>query len=322
MKKEIPILFNTDMLSAILDGRKTMTRRGSGLKEINKSPDSWSWGDAHGGAAPYNMYVDAHGLWFVFWNAGTAKYIKCPYGKPGDVLYVREKTRKYLNEQYEEVLEYATDDTTPLVMHDGDGFTMYRKDGSEKYIPWKPGIHMPKSAARIWLEVVSVRVEQLHNISHEDAVNEGIYKEWDGSHHWYRNYLRNDVKDEAYMMMNAPRSSFKTLWKSINGIESWNANPWVWVVEFKVLSTTGKPDSLKYDAVENSPVVMKPIGVMPSIIWNEHYPSATQENLKERVTSIEQACARYRKANCDIPEEWDRELMDLKTEIKFNSAKK
>jgi hypothetical protein len=104
-------------------------------------------------------------------------------------------------------------------------------------IKWKPSIHMPKDVCRIWLEVTNVRAERLHDITEEDARAEGI-----------REFTKDDklckygLPDWNWQdMFRTAKQSFMQLWCMINGFESWNENPWVWVIEFKVLSTTGKP---------------------------------------------------------------------------------
>lgn len=97
-----------------------------------------------------------------------------------------------------------------------------------KDLSWKPSIHMPKAAARIWLEVEEVRVERLQDIGHQDAVDEGILREWDGTKYWYQDYTKG-----AQGMVTVSQLSYKSLWESINGPESWEQNPFVWVIKFK-----------------------------------------------------------------------------------------
>lgn len=215
MTKQIPILFSTDMVSSTVDCRKTQTRRTRGLKFMNYNPDDWQfeWGE------PMNN------IW-TFTQKSTVneqslrdktffqKQVKCPYGKPGDLLWVRETWGD-------------------------DPFGAYLYLADKNHVPdsgkWKPSIHMPKVAARIWLEVVKVRVERVQDIGLDDSVNEGIESHFSALFQEvrYRDYRGNDGE------WRSPRSSFMSLWQSINGAESWDENTWVWVVEFKVLSTTG-----------------------------------------------------------------------------------
>lgn len=135
---------------------------------------------------------------------------QCRYGQPGDLLWVREKF-------------------APMYSDKGKRMGWYHSTDTDVYNgPWKPSIHMPKAAARIWLEVVSVRVERLNNITEDDAKREGVLKGLDVCREeFYKDYNINMfVFDKA-------KTSFKTLWDSINGEDSWKQNPWVWVIEFK-----------------------------------------------------------------------------------------
>lgn len=182
----IPILFSTPMVQAIMDGRKTQTRRtvktprhklAAGFK-INSTIDgSHKWPEA--------IDENERGL------EGNGCNMECPYGKPGDILWVRESWRG-----------------TP-------GDYVYKANCSDTWVKlhsWRPSIHMPFEACRTFLMVKSVRLERLQDISEEDARVEGI-------------------PNAAYSI--TPKESFSRIWKSINGPESWDANPWVWVVEFE-----------------------------------------------------------------------------------------
>jgi len=140
---------------------------------------------------------------------------RCPYGQSGDVLWVRET--------YFPVFKHIH---APL-FH-GQGKYMYKADmafiGEHK---WKPSIHMPKAAARIWLQITNVRVERLQDISQEDAISEGIEKHF--HHNTFCNYKNGKYELDA-------KYSYLTLWEKINGPESRNANPWVWVLEFQPIA--------------------------------------------------------------------------------------
>lgn len=254
MKKEIPILFSTPMVQAILAGRKTMTRRDNGLHFVNKSPVAWKFN---------RMSLDSKGQFNAhleslpgFFDSYCISHIQCPYGKPGDILWLRETYVKAClsedgggpakGEQWRYWYK-ADNDSTKEGWHHPD------KDGPQPGPRWTPSIHMPKVAARIWLEVTDVRVERLQEISEEDAKAEGVQRNCEGvlakcpactdeckaKDEWFH-YTR-DLDD--FPAFNA-KESFESLWHSINGAESWEANPWVWVVSFKVLSTTGKPEPL------------------------------------------------------------------------------
>jgi len=173
--KERPILFSGPMVRAILEGRKTQTRR-----VVKPQP-------AH-----------IPGIGTVL-NIDTITGRACPYGNPGDRLWVREAWAHR---------RWMLGDASP------NPTTVYRADGEDLKgcARWRPSIHMPRWASRIALEVVSVRVERLQDISEEDAKAEGI--------DWVIGY-RSRIP------------LFSALWERINGLGSWNANHWVWVVEFK-----------------------------------------------------------------------------------------
>lgn len=224
MIKEIPILFSGGLIQPVMTSLKTMTRRLNGLKLINQDPNKWNFIEVE------SPFKGADIFWFE--GQGERVAIKCPYGKPGDLLWVRETWALAWNQ----VLYKANE--------------RYGKYEDQK---WKPSIHMPKKAARIWLQVESIRVERLKDISDIDAIAEGIesYTILDDLI-GYKNYSENARKDflnkSQYQFDNmkeiqsGPIASFCTLWISINGRESWISNPWVWVVSFTVLSVNGKPD--------------------------------------------------------------------------------
>lgn len=230
MTKVRPILFSTPMVEAILDGRKTQTRRTRGLEDINRNPDDWHF---------VGFYSLDDGVGVTFQNCEDFARIKCPYGKspdlffdlPGDLLYVRETWLK-LDKSHIITSPYVYKANCDSVAEDA------RKDYIKAGYPyqWKPSIHMPKAAARIWLEITDIRVERLQDISEEDALAEGVEPMADG----YRNYLPK-LSPTAGFRWPTAYHSFQSLWESINGAESWDLNPWLWVVKFKVLSTTGHP---------------------------------------------------------------------------------
>lgn len=207
--KYIPILFTTEMVQAILDGRKRMTRRTNNLESVNDNPDDWE----------YVRFWDGYAKFMQKYNAINERYIKCPYGQPGDVLWVRETWcwdwKDILNptEKY-----YFYRATTPY---------NYLATGEK----WKPSIHMPKSACRIFLQVTDVRVERLQEITEDDAISEGVYDYQDG---YFKNYFtKKGLRESDGVECILAKGSFQSLWCSINGIKSWDANPLVWVIEFK-----------------------------------------------------------------------------------------
>ena len=207
---EHPILFSTPMVQAILEGRKTMTRR------ISKH-QYWSFSEL--------IDVNNNGI-----TQKTDRSVSCKYGSVGDKLWVRETWCNLNKPGIDPEYVFKTE-------------TLDAEDYDPSEWKWKPSIHMPKAAARIWLEIVSIRVEHLQDISEADAIAEGVLlleteedvQVW-GKAGWgvaqtlnhYKNYLKN-----ADFSIHYAKDSFTTLWYEINGIQSWLDNPWVWVIEFK-----------------------------------------------------------------------------------------
>ena len=243
--KERGMIFNGEMVRAILDGRKTQTRRVIAnvghdnclpLQKRTKTKDGI-----------YTHVMDAH------------IYGLCPFGKIGDRIFVRE-TWSDVNLDGAPAVAYRADDEVCDLMEnesllDEDGAFNYQDTRVSKYQfaawhsdlisgiegNWRPSIHMPRWASRILLEITDVRVERLNAISEEDAQREGVHTEvWDQTV-VARNYATRDEFFQFwsedmphYVEMNQLyRSSFRSLWESIYGAENWLANPWVWVIEFK-----------------------------------------------------------------------------------------
>lgn len=203
--KERPILFSAPMVLALLDGNKTQTRRVvKPQPEWTEPATIWQQGDGHSGPGWYAHNED--------YPDEGALFYRCPYGQPGDRLWVRETWCHQWNDKtgYQEN-GYWYRATTPDVQH---------VDGAEKS-PWKPSIHMPRAASRITLEITAVRVERLQDISDADAQAEGIVPAGDGNG-WQTADTRHYMAD--------PVASYMSLWESINGPV---ANPWVWVIEFR-----------------------------------------------------------------------------------------
>jgi hypothetical protein len=212
--KAKPILFKPDMGKAILEGRKNETRRTRGLKEINKNPDDWEFINIKNGIATFwdKTYSD---LPFPI-----EENIKCPYGEPGDYLWVRETWRE----------EFFTVDHTQRYDHKyyykSDNKRFYSSYGEEKIFKWKSSIYMPKSACRLILKIEDLGIERIQDIDSVSAINEGIEFEFDT----YRNYLMQN-KTGSFVFGN-PIDSFKSLFISINGQESWDKHIFVWRIKF------------------------------------------------------------------------------------------
>lgn len=203
-----PILFSTPMVQAILDGRKTQTRRKIKYNKKIEDPE-----------IGFSVFTDDA----VFEVRGIhengefgSSFFELPI-REGDILWVRETFAKVLAEDLNGDTVY--------------GYTYKANDNIiDKIQKWRPSIFMPKEAARIFLEATNVRVERLQDISEEGAIAEGIKPTWindDKAQCKYKNYI-NDGRGSL-----DPVESFKSLWESINGKDSWERNPFVWVYELK-----------------------------------------------------------------------------------------
>lgn len=228
--KERPILFSGAMVRAILEGRKTQTRRVldrmTGFK-VNGFEASTTPGYAY-------HFRCQRGLWQDMRYSEVME--RCPYGTVGDRLWVRETV--YIDDY--RLLNVAPSKWPTDVEQDA---IYYRADGecceqipecmcaTEGKPNWTPSIHMPRWVSRITLEITGVRVERLNEISEADAIAEGVESQLSGSDIVFRNYKKGQ---QGWTQV--ARCSFEWLWESINGPGSWAANPWVWVVEFKTIT--------------------------------------------------------------------------------------
>jgi hypothetical protein len=157
-------------------------------------------------------------------------WMRCPYGKPGDRIWVRETAAATASEEGLDCIHYAADDFCRGIANDElerwRKMRGYRKgDGS-----WVNSIHMPRWASRITLEITGVRVERLQDISEADAIAEGC-----SSTVWTRPDWKHPV---ARTSISIAVMNYASLWQEINGTESWGANPFVWVIEFKRLEAS------------------------------------------------------------------------------------
>ena len=208
MQRFKPILFSTPMVQAILEGRKSMTRR---IIKTDAKKIFWNEIVLNG----YGGYCDEHG------NPVKSKY------SIGDVLWVRETFR---------------------VIEQDFGKPRYEYKATEKINltdKWKPSIFMPFDACRIFLKIKNIRVEELQNISNADAFNEGIewkikFPEEHPDLKYYRDYMFKDRFATGILF--EAKHSFKSLWFKINGRESWEENPFVWVISFEKID---KPVNFK-----------------------------------------------------------------------------
>lgn len=196
--KEHPILFSTDMVRALLNGRKTMTRRivkarnESGLFQVGKTKDTG----------------EVVSIWAINEDEEWQHDMSCPYGKVGDVLWVREKWFAVEREKQgigNQFLIFETEWDESGIIESAPLRPLRKKYAFGGH----PSIHMPKEFCRIWLEITGIKVERGQDISEEDCYSEGVtnkkfpFKEWE------------------------------RLWTKINGAESWQQNQWVWAISFK-----------------------------------------------------------------------------------------
>lgn len=224
--KERPILFNGAMVRAILEGRKTVTRRlvkGGQIPKENLAEEGRHRWSAIGQHHPRYGFC-------VFGETASecaqelATHAPCPYGRPGDRLWVRETTEADYSTSDCVVLSRYTADKEPVMyLANDDGVPIQAIDHWDYPRDSRPSIHMKRDACRILLEITGVRVERLQDISEEQAEAEGVHRD-------VRMWFATDEGGPAFTW---PQHAFAHLWRGINGAESWDANPWVWVVEFK-----------------------------------------------------------------------------------------
>ena len=229
-KRERPILFSGPMVRAILEGRKTQTRR------VVKHDASKGWGDVR----------DTDGWPLQQTEQAVWSRVACPYGVPGDRLWVKETAC------YWTYADGTVGGQTPVVYADSpcwDGVCRDARAGRpvslEEHIGWwkkRSSIHMPRRYSRLTLEVVAVRVERLQAISDNDAYAEGVEMVRGPQNPTYgvpgQAPTFKHYTNPAFNGGNGVgvAHSYRTLWESINGSGSWDANPWVWVVEFRRLT--------------------------------------------------------------------------------------
>jgi len=216
---ERPILFNAEMVRAILAGRKTQTRRPVAGSPVfvtqfigrdNKPTHEY-------GLHPESEYV-------------ISKNIRCPLGRPGDRLWVRETWGLHAHSDFtywnrDSIVGLSEDDVR------GSWAVAYQSDAESPYDHWRPSVHMPRWASRIALEVTDVRVQRVQEITAEEAVAEGVRC------HICDGRVDGTSENDCACFHTARNAvpSFEFLWRSIYGAESWQQNAWVWAVTFRRL---------------------------------------------------------------------------------------
>ena len=221
--KETGLMFKAPLVRAILEGRKTQTRRALSDRTLQLL----EYGSIAGECYELPTSGAIHPNDVAYYNSF------CPMGKPGDRVYVRET--------WAEIPRHQPQTDEDLPMRKDGRILVYQADpewdGSRNFLcadgcmrwakpdRWRPSIHMPKEFARIWLEITSVRVERLQSITEADCIVEGAA----GGH----------GAIPGYQYSATPIEHFRHIWESTGG--DWAANPWVWVIDFKTISTTGRP---------------------------------------------------------------------------------
>ena len=212
---ERPILFNSQMVKAILEGRKTQTRRAvKGLPVTH---------DFHGWIMDSTRKKDEGK---ACWAIGDSPLLnnpiraRCPFGQVGDQLWIREtfgfEIRSVGGSPHEQLV-FRASKPNAIRLRDCDGKAWPMK--------WTPSLHMPRWASRIQLEITDIRVERLQDISQSDAIAEGGPP----------SHPSINAVSRSFGFPDFSRSWFAQTWQSIYGSESWDSNPWVWVVEFRRL---------------------------------------------------------------------------------------
>lgn len=231
MQRFIPILMSTEMVKAERSGHKTDTRRMRGLEEFNESPNDWE----------YVRFYNGHAKFWEKHNALNEKYVKCPYGEPGNILWVRESW------QWEGDVKWTDVFAGDHWWYKADEGVVYEQGPAR----WKPSIHMPKLACRRFLKVTDINVERLHDITPADILKEGIkYPVSDQKDGMVSPLFKLGEDNSALSFMPDGWQKLRgkeledkilfahwaELWCEINGRSSWDKNPWVWVISFKRIS--------------------------------------------------------------------------------------
>lgn len=222
--KETGIIMSGSQIPAILGGRMTQTRR-----VVEPQPYLRDTTNIH--REPIKFWAWLKGNEYETWPEHMKRQDlveHCPYGQAGDRLWVRETCK--IGGTYGKKLEkvsvlYRADDCLKYeILHYQSGLLLASDKG------WRPSIHMPKWACRLWLEITEARVEQINQISEEDAIAEGMSCEYVLNH-----VLPHYESGERYISANYYPEVFRQFWNSLNAKRGygWDMNPWVWVLSFK-----------------------------------------------------------------------------------------
>jgi hypothetical protein len=243
MPKDRPIIFHARSIKGILSGRKTQTRR-----IMKPQPPEWCTEFGYTAFTP-DASISGRGR---YEGEPAEKFFKCRYGKRGDRLWVRETWQPLRTQTAEEqsrvaaILERFRSGQVKDIVGEAMAMSSVGRSGELTYLyaadfgdwayhvdsdlrPWKPSIHMPRVASRFILDVVSIRVERVQDISEKDALAEGLIRNTVG---WWLGQERPDA-DQHSPQFGYHAPAFAQLWDDTNGKGAWQRNDWVWVIEFK-----------------------------------------------------------------------------------------
>ena len=215
--REHPLLMKGPLVRATLEGRKTQTRRP--LPDVFNSPPDLIYGWLPPGE--WKLFGATMERWGAQWRGTYPSQVLCPLGRAGDRLWVRE-TWAWPGE---EGFIYRADQWAE------DMVSKWKQDPNYPQVKWSPSIHMPRKACRLVLPLVSVRVERVQDITEEDAKAEGVEPVLMRGIGSYPEWMR-------LREVGGHQKAFELLWKQIYGDALWDANPWVWVAEWKAIEVS------------------------------------------------------------------------------------
>lgn len=240
MIKELPILFQTEMVKATLERRKIQTRRMKGLDVINVSPGDWRIVDTY--LKQLAPGQDDYDLRYIFANGKTGQRIEIssPYGRPGDRLWVRETWLPDPPRDFDGAVMF--DGTFPHPLHlipteyQKPQYCIYKAPWEGAALKYHPAIHMPRWASRITLDIVTIKIERLQNIKEHEAKAEGASRRWRPGDPLFKEAeaLTGPYNFKPAIIASTRRLGFRLLWDSINAKRgfSWEFNPWVSVITY------------------------------------------------------------------------------------------
>lgn len=215
----------TEMVKADRAGRKSVTRRANGLQQINEEPNRWHFQSIAHSILNSETRI---GAWFCAESIHERIWVPCPYGEPGDCLWIRETWAV----QPKFNLVKPRDLTTEIGHYLADG---PKPDWCGKT---RAAIHMPERYSRTTVEITGIRIERIQDITQKDAIAEGILSTvWETGSTRYKDYLTSGKEyghpDYDYPTVTTPKESYRTLIIKLYGPKVWDENWWVWVIEYK-----------------------------------------------------------------------------------------